>query len=65
MPTIQPNPRREARMRARVPMVRVAGTIGCSLQTVQRFELDPSSVRDDLRTRLEAAYAAFATEEAA
>ncbi len=56
-PTI--NPRKEARTRARIPMVQVAGKAGVSLQTFQRYELDPSSIREYLRERLDAAYAEF------
>jgi len=52
-------PRRAARLRAKVSLVRVSAAAGCAINTASRYEVAPDSVQADKRAALDAVYDKF------
>jgi hypothetical protein len=52
-------PRRAARLRAGVSLVKVAAAANCALNTVQRYEVAPDSVQTAKRAALDTVYDRF------
>ena len=52
-------PRKAARLRAKVSLVKASAAAGCAINTAQRYEVAPDTVRLDKRAALDAVYDAF------
>jgi hypothetical protein len=59
MDSAEKYPRKAARMRKGVSLVKVSAAAGCAINTASRYEVAPDTVRGDKRAALDAVYDAF------